>query len=289
MKRQRRLKHAEVGAMGHEEGKDSLLEKFNENPGLYNSVTTVDSIIINPDCIKCCNAARMMMEKSKSITRLALSAATLPEGNTSWLNDDNTVSDPLFMATFKHLREPVIRQMNLTELVLEKIDMSHCRRTYCTVMDFESLKKLTVKDCNRADLFLDAVVNPGIGLPAQVKEFTVAHTEGEGERFMVPAVDRFLGFTKGLVSLHVRITNEGILPAIGTILRHGDTLEQLYVSIWRGGTEGGKYKSWSKKEDLSRLFRGLPKLKQLALPFHGLPPILDFHNDCDFKDVALVR
>jgi len=246
----------------------------------------VNSISISPECKDCLQLARNITSFSKPITRLGLSTANIEEPCTSGIAEDGSrINDDVWLYTFITPASPKPRPMPLVDLALDKVDLTHCKRTYATVLSFEKLKNLQLRDCPRADLFLDAILYPNVGLPAQLKRLTLSHTESANEQLIMPALDRFLGSFRGLRSLHVRITNDGTLPSVAPITRHGDTLESLYLSTW---IYLGKYSSWIDALTLTRLFSGLPKLRELAMPFHQLPPALDpWSETSNFKTGAL--
>ncbi|KAF1981512.1 hypothetical protein K402DRAFT_398494 [Aulographum hederae CBS 113979] len=284
-KKQSNLKHIELSPVLHEPSL-RLVDEFLKYPSHAKAVRNITSINIVPECTDCLDLAQAVLSRAiNPINRFGLSIANIDAVVApAAINPTGQVGDIVFSSIFKHRSNPTFAPMMLSSLYLEKVDLSYCKSTWCTAMSFGKLKTLQLRECIRPDLLLDALLFPLHGVAAELKHFNFFHSEALGERLIIPAIDRFLGSFTGLMTLQLRVVNDGTLPTIATLARHAETLETLYLSTW---IYMGKYKSWAEADQLARLFKDMKNLKELAMPFHQLPLALDPWGTYNFRTIAL--
>ncbi|KAF2843769.1 hypothetical protein M501DRAFT_1013105 [Patellaria atrata CBS 101060] len=280
LKRQKNLRHVELHSVNHKEG-PCFADVFKKDQSLLKSVEKADSLHFEPNCLTCVEAAKMMLDSCRPPKKIKISAASLDdEERLTTTNDEGETNDPLFNALFSNFLLPDVKPLRLTNLTLEMVDLTQCKTTYANVMSFDLLKKLRIRNCWRPDLFLDSMMYPKDGMAMHLKELILTHTEESDERFITGAVDRFLGHNKGLTNLHLYLQNEGTLPTLEKLLRHGSTLEKLYLCVRKSPRDPeGQFVSYTAPDQLSTLCHVMPKLKQLALSIEDWPASLD----CKFQ------
>jgi len=160
---------------------------------------------------------------------------------------------------------------NLKSLSLDGVSLRYCRDTFCRIIDFQNLVKLTVRNCPGADSLL-AVLCKGSAFPRQLVELVLCHHDNK-ENEVLAALDVLLCLVSGLEFLIIDLENVASLPAAEGIARQGKTLQVLSVHAFKSGPVAADDKAeiiWCLK-DFEKVCKSFVKLEQLSCGFPHTP------------------
>lgn len=192
-------------------------------------------------------------------------------------DEDQTAAEPLTECLFDHLPrvEPGLTPTHdcLTTLILKDIDLSDCKRAWCTYLDLRYLKELNLEHCKGADVFLLKIA-PGASTPA-LRAFSFVHTVADRSDVTTHAINELLQFPRNcLKTLTLCLRNSPELPKKSAIRGHGKTLKKLLLDITSNTATHGVVAGYPTYEyhALESMFESFTALKELgiALPSYGL-------------------
>ncbi|KAK5168769.1 uncharacterized protein LTR77_006078 [Saxophila tyrrhenica] len=145
------------------------------------------------------------------------------------LNDSATAPGLLTRTIFSSMLpfdkcEPL---QNLTRLDLHCVGLRFCEETWCKVINFRSLKELSIYFCSAADSLL-ARLSTMAHLPTALKSLTLHHSDND-EHEALTALDGLLHLINGLETLIIDMCGVDALPAARGITRQKTSLRILSV------------------------------------------------------------
>lgn len=161
--------------------------------------------------------------------------------------------------------------LTLRRLELFAVDLRWSEQTLAPALEFGTLKELKIRDCLGTDVFMTAISEPSSRTPPSLEVLHIRYQNWMSPEPVVRAIDTYLESSQNsLVKLWLCLLGCTSQPKASSILRHGSTLQQLFVDVMDTANPALKdsyYAHVYSIEDWYSLMRGLVKLVQLGVSF----------------------
>lgn len=193
------------------------------------------------------------------------------EATMTGLNDTPTEAGLLTRTLFSHMQPfEKCKAMQLTRLTLEGVNLRYCTNTYCKVVDFTKLRKLTIAACRSSDAMLAALCHSS-RLPDRLEKLEFKNDDDGTENEVTSALETFLCLTTGIKTMSINVCNTDRLPSAVSIVRHGKTLESLNCHAWRQSSNDLLGPPWHERvwdvESLVKITKACKRIEQLSIAF----------------------
>lgn len=121
--------------------------------------------------------------------------------------------------------------MALRAVTLEGVILRYCVGSYCKVIDFTKVQKLSICHCKSSDGLLAALCH-STRLPEKLEKFEFKNDDDDDECEVTSALDTFLCLVSGIKILTLDVCATKRLPTAMSIVRHAKTLEMLNAHAW---------------------------------------------------------
>ena len=148
------------------------------------------------------------------------------------LNDTAIEPGLLTRTMFRHMQPfEKCTPMALRAVTLEGVTLRYCVGSYCKVIDFTKVQKLSICHCKSSDGLLAALCH-STRLPEKLDKFEFKNDDDDDECEVTSALDTFLCLVSGIKSLTLDVCATKRLPTAMAIVRHAKTLEILNAHAW---------------------------------------------------------
>jgi hypothetical protein len=264
-KKQKRMKWAESVALDR-----GVLEDLKKIPNIDKVFENVQKIRLYPDSrdvLDYCqfllnNIAHRKLEKMTLHTSFDESESPISERD---LHDSSTCPGLITTTLFGHMA-PFAKctPIALRKLTLDSVRLRYAADTYCTIIDFRSVRSIRIFGCSGADT-LFAELSKSTKLPEKLEVLEVKHDDN-AENDGLLALDGFICLVSGIKILTLDLTCAKELPATAGLVRHGKTLQSLNVHA-STGTGSGDDELVYDYVSFSEICKGCPLLEQVSVAF----------------------
>lgn len=267
----------------------SLQDEFVNKPHVLKNLKCLKSVKLMPSSSGHWAAAAMVLQSNRTIDTVILDYSPSGGVDDQLLFEASSEGDPVLK-----LSRPFLpgrgAPLALRHLVLSEVDLRWSSSTVAPALDLDALKELKIRDCARTDLFLSALSRSRT--PPQLQTLHIKYVNWSNPDPVVGAIDEHLGSSQhSLIDLWICLRGSNTQPKPSGILRHSNTLEQLFIDVRNTeepASEDTDNAVLYSAEDWRVLSAGLVKLSQLGVPFpsvcaDGDPLIVFGDSTCSFE------
>ena len=227
-----------------------------QNSMILSFMKDVEKLRLYPDCFDSLEMCSQILETCASVKELRIgnrmARTMLPD-----LMDLSTQLDLFSRTLFGHLMPFGSRPpLNLKFLTLEGFSVRHASDTLFKCIRLSSLRSLDVCYCDGADILFTALGKVDQAL-SDLKRLSWLAVQAR--RHEITIFESFLGLPKGLEHLLIDIRDSGCRLDVLPIIKHGRTLETLYISPHEGRA--------LTVDELDEICTNCPRLRQLSVTF----------------------
>lgn len=222
-----------VGAIGLDK---PWTEDYEKKLNLDSALSQTKKLGLYPDSTDSLEFCNAILKRVKSPEKITLHChVSSHEEDINYIpniNDTPTEAGALARTVFRHMLPfNTCTPLQLTSVTLEGINLRYCLNSFCKVIDFTKVQKLSICHSKSSDALLAALCNSS-RLPTRLERFEFKNDDDHDECEVMDALNTFLCLVTGIQSLTLDVCATKHMPMATAIVRHAKTLELLNAHSW---------------------------------------------------------